>query len=138
MPSLVSPKVTGPSVASITISKSMIRCVPGPVERHGAPILADLPAVGREPFIPRPEPPQDGPLDDDLALRLSDRCPLPAPFRPEIDAVDVAVSEPARPLMGMVAILARDVVHGIGPGERFAGRADDGEEDTACCRTSIR
>src|SRR5438445_91729 len=52
---------------------------------------------------------------------------VPLLLRPEVDAVDRAVGEPERPLVGVVLVFALDRLHRVGPRDRDAGRADDGE-----------
>ena len=126
IPSLVSPKVTGPWVALIVTSKSMT-----PDVAAGGLVEPDACAHPRRPSCRRGRAirrssrstADRAAVVDDGPRRLLDRAELGVGLvdrvgRPEVEAVDVAMSEPERPLMRMVERLARDLLHRIGPRER--------------------
>src|SRR5262249_9445288 len=82
------------------------------VESRRSLIRTDLSAIGSAPFVAGPEPAEYRTLYDAPAGRFPDHSAPPG-CAPEIHAVDIPVRKPAGTLVGMVAILAGHVRHGI-------------------------
>ncbi len=137
MPSLVSPKVTGPSFASIrNVEVDDPRGLRA-IKRHGPLVRRRIfrSSAARHSFVVVRRP-TTGPATTSFRPVSSDG-PEPLALRPEIDAIDIAVCEPARPLVGMVMIFVGKDRQGVGPCVGLAGRPDQREEERLVADTEV-